>query len=185
MYILDMIGKQPSVSLTVEGGVNLAGLHCPGTVRLFCEATDLSGLRWTYNGSVEIITYFSDSVPFSQTDQSLSSAAFPDVSLTAITPNPGELGFANFSSLLVADLANLEALAITDITCGDGLTFETEEVNVRIRNLTSDNPNITNVESVYSNGILSNLQVTWKRIVSFLCVTKHAYTQTIVCGCSM
>ncbi len=36
------------VSLTVEGGGNLVGEHCPGTVRLFCEGVDLTLLEWRF-----------------------------------------------------------------------------------------------------------------------------------------
>ncbi len=147
--------------MTIEGGVSLVGEHCPGTVRLFCNATELSSLRWKYNGNMEIVTFFPDSIPSIRTET--GNLAFLSVVLTSVSRNPQ---VANYSTYLIVDLDRLQAdiTTITNISCGNPDVLETEQVDVTIaRQLTPDSPRITAVSVTYQSGLLISLEVTWEK----------------------
>ncbi len=148
-----------SVSLTVEGGVSLVGEHCPGIVRLFCNATELSSLRWKYNGNTEIVTFFPDSIPSIRNET--GNLAFLSVVLTSVSPIPN---VANYSTYLTVDLGQLQAEDIMSISCGNTDVLETEQVDVTIaRQLTPYSPTIIAVSVTHQSGRLTLLEVTWEK----------------------
>ena len=120
------------VFLTVEGGVSLVGPHCPGTIRLYCEGVDFPTFRWMYNGNIDIGNFYhADSTLGSQ--KGISNPAFVSVQLIAVSrPNSTDVRFANFSSILIVDLSQLEQQNITNISCGDPWISKTVPVNVHI-----------------------------------------------------
>ena len=146
------------MSLTVEEGVSLVGLHCPETVRLFCEGVGLTTLGWTYNVDNLIIRIEAD---YKVTSSSIypPNPAFVSVSITSVSRTSSE--GANFSSILTVDLLELNKQNIKNITCGD-LTYKcTQQVDV----IDFFIPNIT---ASYQSGILSRLEV---HLVGWLSIT--------------
>ena len=122
--------RSESVSLTVEGGVSLVGLHCPGTVRLFCEGVELTTLTWMYNEDIDIAdSYLPDSSITIPTNT--SNPAFVSIQLTAVSQSLLII-YGNFSSILTVDLSQLEQQNITSISCGDPVIRGTVPVDVHI-----------------------------------------------------
>ena len=118
------------VSLTVEGGVNLVGEHCPGTVRLFCEGVDLTSLRWSYNVTKEEIhSFYPDSMISTQT---VSNPAFISVELSSVLQSD-QRNFGNFSSTLTLNISELEEQHINEIRCGNPVTHQTITIDVQVR----------------------------------------------------
>ena len=156
------IGITPFVSLTVEG--SLVGEHCPRTVRLFCKGVDLSILRWRYNGGTGIYSFSTTDLPMISI---LSSPAFMSVELTNVTQTPNDPRFAQFTSVLIVDIAQLQAQNVASINCGDPGTIATEPVNVIIlKPSVPNNPVITAVTATYKFGLLMTLEVSWMELVS-------------------
>lgn len=158
-----------AVNITTEGGFNLVGPHCPGLVRLFCEATGLSILRWRFNGDENIATFFSDSeitnlkVPY--------HPAFVLVELTNIVQS-SEGTSNNFSSILTVDLSQLEKQNVTNITCGDSINSETIHTNVTIiTQFFPDRLNITGhrVTATYDSNGIKKITAVWNKVVSLCC----------------
>ncbi len=157
-------GANPSVTLTVEGGGSLVGEHCPGTVRILCYGIHLSVIRWRYNVNTDVVTFFSDNVapsPFT------NNPAFLNAKLLSATQDPEDPNFANFSSELVVDVSKLQTESITSIACGDPNTFKMIPVDVEIiQQIEPESPNGTNVTAVYEDGFLTDVSVSWKKLVS-------------------
>lgn len=155
-----------SVTLTVDGGVSLVGEHCPGAIKLFCEAEDLTFLHWSYNGNTETIQiYFPDSSPSLQTD--ITSPAFLSVELISISPS-SDLGVATFSSVLTADLSLLQIGNVMNISCGNPSSSAVQPVNISIEPLRAPTkPQTLSVSTIYLSGSLSLVEVMWKKLVSF------------------
>ncbi len=157
-------GANPSVTLTVEGGGSLVGEHCPGTVRILCYGIHLSVIRWRYNGNTDVITFFSDNVapsPFT------NNPAFLNAELLSATQDPVDPNFANFSSELVVNVSKLQTESINSIACGDLDTFKIIPVDVEILQQTEpENPNVTNVTALYEDGSLTDVIVSWEKLVS-------------------
>ena len=157
---------QPSVSLTVEGGVSLVGPHCPGPVRLFCEGVELTTLRWNYNRENYLIgSFYPDSnSPSSETP---SNAAFVDLRLTKVINTTISQDFANFSSVLTVDLVQLQQQNISSIVCGDPGAMAVTPVGVQVLQPSIPRrPNVTTVTATYQSGILNQIKVTWGKSVS-------------------
>ena len=127
-YIFKLVNAS-SVSLTVEGGVSLVGPHCPGTVRLFCVGVELTSLIWKYNENTTIGRSF---VPdgIERSFGAPYNSAFISVELVNVYTS--DRVFANFSSILTANLSQLEQQSIMSISCGDPLTRETVPVDIQI-----------------------------------------------------
>ncbi|XP_064406052.1 uncharacterized protein LOC135351061 isoform X3 [Halichondria panicea] len=156
-------GTMPSVSLTVEGGGSLVGQLCPGTMKMFCYGIDLSILRWRYNGNIDIVTVFSDaSAPFSF---EINNPAFLSVELLSVAQDPVDPNFGNFSSELVVNVSQLQAVSVMSITCGDPDTFKMIPVDVEIIQQTEpESPNGTNVTALYEFGSLTDVIVSWEQL---------------------
>ncbi len=169
ILLLPFEGTNPSVTLTVERGGSLVGEQCPGIVKISCNGVDLSILRWRFNGSTDVITFFSDNVapsPFT------NNPAFINAELLSVAPDPLDPNFANFSSELVVDVSNLRTESVTSITCGDPDTFEMIPVDVEIIQQTEpESPNVINVTALYQDGCLRDVTVSWEKLVSLLKIT--------------
>ncbi len=153
----------PSVTLTVEGGVSLVGEHCPGTVRLFCVGVDLTSLRWKYNESNAIQHFLVDAVPSAPI--LLANPAFLSVQLTDISQFAR---LANISSTLTVDVEQLQRTMVSSISCGDVRTFKTLQIDpVVIHETTLSNPEISLVRIYYYSNMLQHLQVSWMKLVSY------------------
>ncbi len=157
-------GANPSVTLTVEGRESLVGEQCPGTVKILCYGVDLSVIRWRFNGSIDVITFFSDNVipsPFT------NNPAFLNAELLSTTQDPVDPNFANFSSELVVDVSKLQTESINSIACGDLDTFKMIPIAVEIIQETEpESPNGTNVTALYEDGSLTDLIISWEKLVS-------------------
>ncbi|XP_064406113.1 uncharacterized protein LOC135351103 isoform X2 [Halichondria panicea] len=155
-------GTNPSVTLIVEGGESLVGEHCPGTVKISCIGVDLSILRWRFNGSTDVVTFFSDNVarsPFT------NNPAFISAELLSTAPDQLDPNFANFSSELVVDVSKLKTESITSITCGEPDTFKMIPVDIEIIQQTEpESPNGTNVKILYEDGSLTDVTVSWEKL---------------------
>ena len=127
-----LIFVESKVSLTVEGGVSLVGELCPGTVRLFCEGVDFTNLRWSYNSTDQEIVFF-ELDDETRTINLSSSSPFISVELSSVSQSAELATFGNFSSILSLNISQLEQQQITNITCGDPVTFDTVPVNVQLR----------------------------------------------------
>lgn len=157
-------GTNPFVKLTTEGRINLVGAHCPGTTRLYCEGTDLSSLRWTFNGDTEIDTFIANDMIITRPPRQ-QHPPFILVELTAVAQSSNVV-FSNFSSILTVDLLQLGEESVTNITCGDPGTNQTLPVNVVIiRDTVPVNPNITEVNATYNSAGLRSVTVTWNKLV--------------------
>ena len=139
------------MSLTVEGGISLVGLHCPGTVRLFCEGVDLSTFGWTYNGDSPIADRVEADYQVSSSSVYPNNPAFVSVNVTNVSPD-GEMKRANFSSFLIVDLLELNKQSIRNIACGELSETDTEQVDV-------SDYFIPNITASYQSGILSRIEV--------------------------
>ncbi len=166
MCIYTCIGITPFVSLTVDGGGSLVGEQCPGTVKLFCKGVDLSILRWRYNGENEIYSFSTTDLPMISI---LSSPAFVSVELINVTQTPNDPRFGQFTSVLIVDIAQLQAQNIASINCGDPLTIDSKPVNViTLQPSVPTSPTITAVTATYKFGLLMTLEVSWMELVSTL-----------------
>ena len=156
---------EPSVNLTVEGGVSLVGPHCPGTVRLFCEGVDLILLRWNYNDTILISSFNTVDSPTSMTP---SNPAFvTTITLSSVQQNPSDPRFASFTSTLTVDLARLQEQGVTNINCGAPGSIDTKPIDVQIVVQTlPENPTISNVTANYQSGLLKGIVATWGITVS-------------------
>ncbi len=173
LFTLSHVLTGKSVSLTVEGGVSLVGEVCPGTVRLFCEGVELNFLQISYNRSMEIITFFPDSVPSIRTN--LNNPAFLSVNLASASQN---LQGTNYSVILTIDPSVLQAENIMNIVCGNVDLMETEQVDITIRpEQVPDIPQIIAVNVTYQSGVLTSLDVAWNKtkVFFYMYVTMHVY----------
>ncbi|XP_064406596.1 uncharacterized protein LOC135351510 isoform X2 [Halichondria panicea] len=155
-------GITPFVSLTVEG--SLVGEHCPGTVRLFCKGMDLTILRWRYNGGNGIYSFSTTDLPMIPILSS-QGPSFVSVELLNVTQNPKDPRFAQFTSALFVDIAQLQAQNVASINCGDPGTITTEPVNViTLQPSVPNSPVITAVTATYKFGLLMTLEVSWMEL---------------------
>ena len=158
----------PFVNLTTEGGISLVGSHCPGTLRLFCEGTDLTSLRWTFNGGTEIDTFYPNDVEIARPPLN-QHRPFTFVALLKVVQNSNNPVYGNFLSVLTVDLSQLEQ-NVTNISCGDPSTIDAEPVNVTtILQSVPANPNITEVSATYNSAGLESIKVAWNKVVSLKC----------------
>ena len=168
------------VSLTVEGGVSLVGLHCPGTVRLFCEGVDLTTLEWEYNDfAIELFYVPSDSAD--TTPRPLANSAFVSVQLIRVSRNT-ILMTANFSSILTVDLSQLEQQNIRSISCGDAVTRSTVPVDVHIiQETVPADPQLigVNATSTFDDKLTSFVAIKWKLVCTSPIVVTNLFTQCI------
>ncbi|XP_064406580.1 uncharacterized protein LOC135351494 isoform X2 [Halichondria panicea] len=145
----------------VDGGGSLVGEQCPGKVKLFCKGVDLSILRWRYNGGNEIYSSTTDLPMISI----LSSPAFVSVELINVTQTPNDPRFGQFTSVLIVDIAQLQAQNIASINCGDPLTIDSKPVNViTLQPSVPTSPTITAVTATYKFGLLMTLEVSWMEL---------------------
>ena len=133
---------------------------------MLCHGIDLSFLRWRYNGNINIVTFFSDTEAPSSVNT--NNPAFLSVELLSVAQDPVNRNFAKFSSKLVVDLSKLQTESVTSITCGDPNTFKMVLVDVEIIQETEpESPNGTNVTALYEGSILTDVIVSWERLVSY------------------
>ena len=155
------------VNLTVDGRGSLSGAYCPGTVKLFCEGTDLTSVRWSFNGGTVIESFLpvdTETITF----PSAQYPAFVSVELTHVVQNTNPV-FGNFSSILTVDLSQLEEQSVSSISCGDPGTSKTVLVNVVIiRRSRPDSPNITGVTATYNSNGVRSVTVAWNKVVSLI-----------------
>ena len=152
--------------------MSLVGELCPDTVRLFCEASQLTNLRLSYNGNSEIKTFFPDSQPSVET-RNLGSPAFVRVNLTNVVREPSSQ-VADYCLYLTVDLFQLQAQKIKNISCGNADVVDTKLVNVIIEpERIPDPPSIRAVNITYQLGELTLLEVTWDKakVVACICCT--------------
>ena len=151
----------PDARITVGEELSLIGTHCPGSVNITCIGTYLTALRWTYNGNAEIETYFpGDSVQ--QTDLSNRFSSFTSVALLHVS-HPYSL-FSNFTSVLTANLVQLQQESIHTIKCGDPGTVDVVPVNFSIQEQVIPNkPQINGIVATYKSTQLDSIQITWTR----------------------
>ncbi len=161
-------GANPSVNLTIEGDVSLVGDVCPGTVKIQCYGEDLSILRWRYNGNMNRVTFFSDAIAPS-TIRITNNPAFLQAELLSVAPSV-DRNFANFSSVLIVHVAQLQLEGITNIVCGNPQTFESLPVDVNvIQEPVPETPSGTMVTAAYESGLLMEVIVSWNKQVSLVC----------------
>ena len=133
-------------------------------MRLFCEGTDLTSLRWTFNGDTEIDTFLPIDVEIARPLHEHRPFIF--VALIEVVQNPNKSVYGNFSSVLTVDLSQLEQ-NVTNISCGDPGTIDAEPVNVTtILQSVPANPNITEVSATYNSAGLESIKVAWNKVVS-------------------
>ncbi len=151
----------------------MVGEQCPGTVKISCIGVDLLILRWRYNGNNDIVTFFSDNLaPLTLFS---NNRAFVKAELLSTSQNPVDLNFANFSSELSVDVSSLQMESVTSITCGDPGNFKIIPVDVEIIQETEpESPNGTNVTALYEFGLLTNVIVSWEKLVSYTRSTYYA-----------
>ena len=131
---------------------------------MFCEGTDLTSLRWTFNGNKEIDTFLPNDVE-TKRPPTHEHRPFILVSLKEVVQNSNPV-FWNFSSVLTVDLSQLEEQNVTNISCGDPGTIDTEVVNVTtIRQSVPTGPNITEVRATYNSAGLKSIKVAWNKVV--------------------
>ena len=152
-------GRSPSISLTVEGGVSLVGLHCPGTVRLFCEGVDLSTLRWRVNETVDTeVVFFPDNDV--GTVRTSSNTAILSAELRAVSRSSTEARFGNFSSILTVNLSEIEQQNIVSISCSAPGIGETVPVDIHIiQETVPGDPQLIGVNATVTTLVL--LSITW------------------------
>ncbi len=139
-----LIFVESKVALTVEGGVSLVGELCPGTVRLFCEGVDLTNLRWSYNSTDQEIVFF-ETDDETRTIYLSSTSPFISVELRSVSQR-GQAIFGNFSSILTLNISQLEQQHITELRCGDPVTFKIVSVNIQLRQQSPpESPQLINV----------------------------------------
>ena len=138
-------------------------------MKLFCEGTDLTSIRWSFNGSTVIESF----LPIDAETTTFPSAQYPafvSVELTYVVQNTNPV-FGNFSSILNVDLSQLEEQSVSSISCGDPGTSITVPVNVVIiRQSVPDRPNITGVNATYNSTGLKSVTVSWNKVVRALTV---------------
>ena len=121
-------------------------------------------MRWRYNGALNEIDSFDTND--SPTITTPSNPAFLSVELTEVT-QLSNMRFANFTSILTVDMMQLQEQNVADINCGDPGTIGTLPVdlqpNVPLR------PNITTLSAIYQSRVLTNITVSWQRLVR--CIT--------------
>ena len=117
------------MSLYCVAGVSLVGPLCPETVRLFCEGVELTFLGWTYNEGIDIIDRVGPDHPVTSTPIIPANPAFVSVRITNVSFD-SRIRRANFSSVLIVDLLELNKQNIKNISCGDLLEEDTHLVDV-------------------------------------------------------
>ena len=158
-------GIAPSVSLTIEDRMSLVGEHCPGTVQLICKGVDLSLLRWRYNGIHDIYSFTTTDLPiaFKLFNSALKLVR---IELINVTQTPNDARFAEFTSTLILDIAQLELQNVTKITCGDPGTIDTVPVNTTLlQQSTPISPTITSITATYYSGQLRTVNISWIKLV--------------------
>ena len=127
---------------------------------------ELTTLRWSYNGIDEVIGSF-DPRSNSPSSKTPSNVAFVDLQLTKVINTTISQDLANFSSVLTADLVQLQQQNITSIVCGDPGAMAVTPVGVQVLQPSIPRtPNITTVTATYQSGILNRIKVTWGKLVS-------------------
>ncbi len=150
-----------SVSLTVEGGVNLVGEHCPGTVRLFCEGVDLTILTWSYNQEGYVIYSFA---PYNTITAPIHLSLESPFQFVHVSRGLADQRFGNFSSVLTVEVSQLQEHNVTDITCGDPELYHSLDVNVTIKE--PRNPEEPQLITVNTTDDPKGITVTWTPSVS-------------------
>ncbi len=152
--------------LTIVKRESLVGEQCPGLVTLRCEGMDLTSLRWRYNETNKIQSFITTSV-LMQLTQLNANSAFVSVQLINVTQTPDDARFAEFVSILIVDINQLQTQNIQDINCGDPGTINSIKVNVTTQPPTAPNsPMIKAVTPIYTSGMLNSLSVQWTDKVS-------------------
>ena len=159
-------GINPSVDLTIEGGIYLNGSHCPGTVRLYCKGMDLTSLRWDFNGSTEITTFLPIDIEAIIELPDPEYTAFIAVELTRVTQRSDPV-YGNFASTLTVDLYKLEVQNVNKISCGDPGTFKNVLINIDINRPTvPGDPEISTVmATIHRTAGIIELTVSWMPVV--------------------
>ena len=140
---------------------SLVGTFCPGTVSITCEGIFLTNLRWTYNGGIGIIIFETDSV---EQVYNVEQPAFISVELRSVVQYT-DVRYANFTSVLTADLAQLHELSVRDISCGNPIATITLPVGVSLQsNDEIPPPNITSITAVYNSTHLDLIRISWRKI---------------------
>ena len=151
----------------VEGRESLVGEQCPGTVKISCYGIHLSILRWRYNGNIDIVPAFHTDTT-APSSVNLNDPVFISVELLSVAQDRAAPNFANFSSELVVNVSNLRTESVTNITCGDSGTSKMIQVDVEIIQQTEpEGPNGTNVTALYEFGSLTDVIVSWEKLVSY------------------
>ncbi len=110
----------------------MVGEFCPGTIRLFCEGVDLTSLRWSYNSTDQEIVFL-ELDDKTRTIYLSSSSPFISVELRSVSQSAELVTFGNFSSILTLNISQLEEQHITELRCGNPVTFEIVSVNVQLK----------------------------------------------------
>ena len=145
------------------GELSLIGTHCPGSVNFTCVGTGLTSLRWSYiydNTEVDLATFLANDAPI---QHNALPSPFTSVALLHVTryTNPQ---FANFTSVLTANLVQLQQESIRKIKCGDPGTVNLLPVNFSIQEQVIPNkPQINGIVATYENTQLDGIQITWTR----------------------
>ena len=153
--------SESDVQIAVDQVDHLYGTFCPGTVSIICKGTYLTNLRWTYNENSRIYIFESDNEE--RVYSLVGLPAFISVELRQID-HYHDIRFANFTSVLIADLAQLDELSVRNISCGNPTASVTLPVSVSVQ---SSNeialPNITNVIAVYNYTQLESIRISWQK----------------------
>ncbi len=143
--------------------MSLVGEHCPGTVQLICKGVDLSLLRWRYNGIHDIYSFTTTDLPIAFPLFN-SALKFVSIELINVTQTSNDARFAEFTSILILDIAQLEF--VTNITCGDPGTIDTVPVNTTLlQQSTPISPTITSITATYYSGQLRTVNISWIKLV--------------------
>ena len=155
-----VVAQSSDVQIAVDQVDHLVGNFCPGTVSITCKGTYLTNLRWTYNGNNRIYIFESDN---EERVYSIGQPAFISVELKQIE-NYHDVRFANFTSVLFADLAQLDDLNVRNISCGNPIASITLPVSVSVQPSNAlALPNITNITAVYNFTQLESMQISWQK----------------------
>ena len=167
-FFSSVTAQSSNIQVAVDQVDHLVGTFCPGTVSITCKGTYYTNLRWTYNGNDRIYIFESDNEERVYSLDGLP--AFVSVELRQIE-HYYDIRFANFTSVLIADLVQLDQLNISSISCGNPTTSAILPVSVSVQ---SNNeitlPNITKVIAVYNSTQLDSIQISWTK--NFVSLTK-------------
>lgn len=149
------------VDLFTEGGGGLVGRQCPGSARLYCVGTNLTTLRWSYNGDNIVAIFSPDDSPRTLTT---SFPAFISVELTGISQSEDPI-FGSFSSILTVDRFHLVQQAVTSIECGDPGTSDIETINLDlVQPSLPVLPVISGIQSIQHAMGSREVKVSWEQV---------------------